>query len=172
MDWRSRRAAEGDAPALALVATATFLETFAGILDGEDIVAHCAAKSSVDVFVDWLGDPASVATIAEHPDGAAPVGYTILTAPDLPVATGPSDIELRRIYALLTTRGTGIGCALMASAIADARAMGKARILLGVFGGNHVAHRFYEREGFAVIGERRFLVGKRWCDDLIYARSI
>lgn len=38
-----RPAAAGDAGALALVAQATFLETFAGVLEGHDVVAHSRA---------------------------------------------------------------------------------------------------------------------------------
>ena len=42
--WAIREAGEADAAALALIGAATFLETFAGILDGEAIVGHCAAQ--------------------------------------------------------------------------------------------------------------------------------
>ncbi|MFD1041416.1 hypothetical protein [Pseudoxanthomonas kaohsiungensis] len=37
-----RRASPGDEAALSLVGQATFLETFAGVLDGAAIVGHCA----------------------------------------------------------------------------------------------------------------------------------
>ena len=172
MDWRLRACGPGDAPALAMVAAATFLETFAGILPGVDMVAHCGRNSSADRFVDWIERPDSVVTIAEHPHGAAPVGYTMLVPPDLPVDTDPDTIELRRIYTLSLTRGTGLGSALMARAIDEARAMGKTRMLLGVLGTNRLARAFYERHGFAAIGERRFRVGDSWADDLIYGRVI
>lgn len=170
--WRLRRAGAGDAPALAMVAAASFLETFAGILKGPDIVAHCARKSSPAQFEAWALDDASALTLAEHPDGAAPVGYTVLTAPDFPIPTTYDDIELRRIYALSITRGTGIGAALMARAIDDARALGRTRLLLGVLGANRRARDFYERQGFALAGERQFLVGESLFDDVIYARDL
>jgi GNAT superfamily N-acetyltransferase len=111
-------------------------------------------------------------TIAEHASGAAPVGYSVLVPPDLPLELEAGDLELRRIYTLGITRGTGLGHALMARAIADARALAASRVLLGVYGGNARARAFYEREGFAVIGERRFLVGATWHDDVLYARSV
>ena len=56
--------------------------------------------------------------------------------------------------------GSGLGAELMERALNDARAMGKRRVLLGVYGGNARARAFYERQGFAVAGERRFLVGE------------
>jgi len=170
--WRLRRARADDAPAVALIAAATFLETFAGILDGADIVSHVGAKSSAAMFASWAEAPDSVVTLAEHETGAAPIGYSLLTSPDFPIHTGPADIELRRIYALSRFHGQGLGPALMEQAVADARARGGKRLLLGVLARNQRARRFYERQGFALAGERRFLVGSSWFDDVIYARDL
>ena len=171
MDWRLRRAGEGDAARLSLVAGATFLEAFAGVLDGADIVAHVARHSGPDAFARYLREGA-VATLAEAEQGGAPLGYTLLTAPDLPVEPRSGDVELKRIYALFPTHGGGLGAALMARAVEDARAAGHRRVLLGVYGGNARAQRFYVKQGFAVIGTRRFLVGATTHDDLIFARDL
>lgn len=170
MCWRLRRAEPADAAALSLVASATFLEAFAGVLRGADIVAHCVANNAPAAFERWAnGD---IVVIAEHDDGDAPIGYTVLTTPDLPVDPQPGDIELKRIYALTATYGSGLGPALMARALTDAAISGKRRILLGVYGGNTRARRFYEREGFALVGERRFRVGDTWHDDVVYGRAV
>ena len=172
MRWSLRRASAADAPVLSLVAGASFLETFAGMLSATDIVAHLAAKSPPAVFAGWADDTASVVTVAEHPDGQAPVGYTVLTTPAEVGDTGPRDLELRRIYTLDLTRGTGLGAALMAQAIEDARGLGADRLLLGVFARNVRACAFYERQGFVVTEARRFKVGATWHDDLVYARPL
>jgi diamine N-acetyltransferase len=171
-DWTLRRAGEGDGPACALVAAATFLEAFAGILDGADILAHLARHSSTAAFDGWMADPASTVTIAEAACGSAPIGYAVLTTPDLPVDVQPGDIELKRIYTLAPWHGRGLGPALMAQAFIDARAQACGRMLLGVYGRNKRAQRFYEKQGFAVIGTRRFLVGSTWHDDLVFARTL
>ncbi|WP_200932514.1 GNAT family N-acetyltransferase [Sphingomonas sp. Leaf412] len=171
MDWRLRRAGAGDAARLSLVAGATFLEAFAGVLDGDDIVAHVARNSSAAAFDRYLSDGAIV-TLAEAATGAAPLGYTLLTDPDLPVAPRDGDIELKRIYSLAPMHGGGMGAALMTRAIDDARAVGRRRMLLGVYGGNARAQRFYLKQGFAVVGERRFRVGATWHDDLVFAREL
>jgi GNAT superfamily N-acetyltransferase len=172
MTWRLRRASPEDAPAVALVAAASFLTTFAGILDGADIVVHVAKNSSTERFAEWAADAASVVTLAEHPVGAAPIGYTLLTTPDLPLDIGEGDIELRRIYTLPAAYGSGLGAALMTRAIDDARTLGRTRLLLGVYGGNARARRFYERQGFAVAGRRQYQVGATLCDDFIYTRPL
>jgi len=142
------------------------------VLPGPDILAHCAANSSAAAFAAWIARDDAHAILAEHPAGAAPVGYALLTPPDFPLAPEPGDRELRRIYALGITRGTGLGAALMADALAAARAGGGRRLLLGVRTANARARAFYERQGFAVAGERRFLVGDTWNDDLVYARAL
>jgi GNAT superfamily N-acetyltransferase len=169
-DWRLKRATAADAAALSLVASACFLETFAGILSGADIVAHCAKANSEEAFRHWSADADGRVVLAEIAQGAAPIGYSVLTIPDLPaVETGPADIELRRIYTLSRAHGTGLGPALMAQALSDARAMGRGRMLLGVYAGNRRARTFYEKQGFAAVGERQYQVGATFCDDVIYA---
>lgn len=171
-DWRLRRASVEDAPAAALVAGASFLSTFAGVLNGADIVAHVAKNSSVETFATWARDAGSIVTLAEHPFGSAPVGYSVLTAPDLPIDTDAGDIELRRIYTLPLAQGSGLGAVLMARAIEDARALGRQRLLLGVLGRNGRARAFYERQGFTVTGTRQYRVGDMMCDDVLYARAL
>lgn len=169
MDWRLRRAEPGDAAALSLVAGATFLEAYSSFMDRDDLLAHLSGKSSPDRFRAWIADTASVVTIAEAPAGRAPLGYTVVTAPDLPVESRDDDVELLRIYTLATSWGLGLGAALLDRAIAEARAAGYGRMLLGTHPDNHRAQRFYQKRGFAVIGRRRFQVGQAVFDDPVYA---
>ena len=49
-----RRASSADDAALAVVGQATFLETFAGVLDGAAIVAHCREAHSAARYRQWL----------------------------------------------------------------------------------------------------------------------
>jgi GNAT superfamily N-acetyltransferase len=113
---------------------------------GADIIAHCTRNSSVHKFAGWAGDHASVVSLATHPEGDAPVGYSVITTTDLPLPPQPGDVELRRIYALSITRGTGLGHRLMAQAINDARALGGKRLLLGVLAAIIVAWFSRQRE--------------------------
>ncbi|MBL7396011.1 hypothetical protein, partial [Escherichia coli] len=83
-----------DIAALSLVASATFLETFAGVLPGAAIVAHCANAYAPERFADYFAS-GSRGWILEAAPGGAPVGFAQLTAPDLPGAV-PGDIELKR----------------------------------------------------------------------------
>jgi ribosomal protein S18 acetylase RimI-like enzyme len=166
--WAIRAAGPEDAPALALVGAATFLETFAGTVDGGAIVRHCARVHSAEAYARQFRDGAS-AFLATTAPGDAPVGYALLGRPDLPGAAD-GDIELKRIYALSRFHGSGLGNALMAAALAAAA--GHRRLALGVYRGNARALAFYARHGFATVGERRFDVGGIAYDDLVLARPL
>ena len=158
----------GDEQALALVGQATFLESFAGVLSGADILAHCAKQHSPEIYRAWLADPRVRTWIAEMEPGQAPVGYLVLAPANLPLADlRDDDLEIKRIYLLHRLQGIGLGKRLMDEAIACATQDGRSRLLLGVYSRNDQAISFYERCGFRAIGERRFLVGETYHDDLI-----
>lgn len=167
-----RRARPGDEDALALVGQATFLETFSGVLDGAAIVAHCRRAHSPAQYAAWLDDPRSAAWIAEAVPGAAPVGYLVLAPAELPSADSDRDVELKRIYLLGRYQGGGTGRRLLEQAVAHARAIGAARLLLGVYAGNDAAQRFYRRQGFAHLADRRFNVGGRDYDDHVMSLAL
>ncbi|MGJ7901868.1 N-acetyltransferase family protein [Lysobacter sp. 1R34A] len=170
---RIRRAGADDAGALALVGAATFLETFAGILHGRDIVEHCRRQHAHAVYADWLGDASAALWLAETEQGAAPVGYAVLTPPKLPLPDlGEHDLELKRIYLLSRFHGGGVGRGLMRQAVAEARTRGARRLLLGVYAGNARALAFYARNGFEQVGERRFQVGGNTYGDAILALGL
>jgi len=168
-----RRCQPGDESALSLVGQATFLETFAGVLSGPDILAHCAKQHASAKYAAWLTDPASAVWLAEIDPGQAPVGYLVLTTPDLPIADISShDAEVKRIYLLHRFQGTGIGARLMATARAHAVAQGFSRLLLGVYSQNAAAIGFYEKLGYRRVGRRSFKVGENYYDDLILALTL
>lgn len=170
--WTVRRARAADAPALALVAGTTFLETYHDVTPVADLVAHVTNKSSAAVFADWIADPASAVFYAGADRTDAPLGYAVLTPPDFPVETGAGDTELRRIYTLAATHGSGLGGALVEAALGEARERGCTRILLGVNPENYRARRFYERAGFSIVGERVFTVGTARFIDPVYALKL
>jgi ribosomal protein S18 acetylase RimI-like enzyme len=163
----------GDEVALSLIGQATFLETFAGILYGQDILLHCARQHASEKYATWLNDPASTLWIAETEPGQAPVGYLVLTTPDLPTADlSPDDIEVKRVYLLHRFHGGGIGSRLMEEARKHAIARGHRRLLLGVYGRNTAAIQFYEKLGYRRVGERSFKVGENIYQDLILGLAL
>src|SRR6202043_2648179 len=105
---------------------ATFLESFAGVIDGASLVAHCHRQHTAEVYAKYLAQPESRAWLAVVEPGQAPVGYSLLTAPELPLSDlTAEDIELKRIYLLSRFQRGGCGKMLLDGAIGEARAMGK-----------------------------------------------
>jgi ribosomal protein S18 acetylase RimI-like enzyme len=170
--FRLRRCVPGDEARLQLVGGASFLEAFADVLNGDDILAHFHKNHSIESYTKYLALPNARVTVAELPPGDAPVGYIVCCEPDLPVALTDEDYELRRIYLLHRFQGRGIGRALMDQAIGHAAELGRKRLLLGVYGKNIGALRFYEKAGFTQIGERFFTVGATTHHDFVLARTI
>lgn len=186
---RLRRATVKDAPALALVGAATFLEAFTWMLPGADIIAHCEKNHTPEAYRAALAQPSTRITLAETVASAAPVGYAMLVEPELPsFDIQPGDIELKRIYLLSRFRSRrtapvldsaghllaelSAGQALMNAAIAEAQSMGCRRLLLGTNADNQRAIGFYRRNNFADAGTRTFQVGSQCCCDLIMARQL
>lgn len=167
-----RRAQPGDEGALALVGAATFLESYAGVVDGQGIIRHCEERHTAQAYGAALDDPEQALWLACVEPGAAPVGYLHLAPPSLPVDTGPGDIEIKRIYVLARMHGTGLGRQLMETAIEYARMSGKQNLLLGVYKGNAKALAFYGRAGFEALGERSFDVGGSVYCDWVMGRAV
>jgi ribosomal protein S18 acetylase RimI-like enzyme len=167
-----REAGAADAGLLSLVASATFLDWFGDSIPGDDILAHCSTVLSPAAFAAALAKPSTRAWLAEIAGTGAPVGYALICDPELPIATAPGDLELKRIYLLSRRHGSGAARAMMDAAIAAARAAGAKRLLIGVYDQNWRAHAFYEKCGFTVVGERNFTVGSASYHDLIFARDL
>jgi GNAT superfamily N-acetyltransferase len=168
-----RACVAGDGALLSLVGQASFLEAFAGVLPGADILQHCQVQHAASKYEQWLADGVSRVWLAEALPGMAPVAYLVLTTPDLPLTDiTAQDLEVKRVYALHRYQGCGLGRRLMETAAAEARSRGALRLLVGVYGGNADAIAFYRRLGYVQVGTRTFQVGANRYNDLILALDL
>lgn len=169
---RWRRAVAGDAQALSILGGATFLASFAHDHPGDALLAHVRSAHSESFYQAVIADPSQLLLIGETPLGA-PVGYAMLTPPDLPVdCDGRHDVEVKRFYLLGGWQGGGHADMLMDLLAAESRSRGARRMLLAVYPQNERARRFYARHGFEEIGETVFMVGETPFRDLVYARNL
>lgn len=172
MDWHVREATAKDVNRLALVGAATFLETFAGLLDGSAIVTHCQEEHSAATYMRYLESGGAI-WLVETVEGAAPIGFALLAASTLPGSNPDgTDLELKRIYSLSRFHGTGVGGALMRLAVEHATERRARRLLLGVYAGNCRAIAFYRKQRFEPIARRLFRVGPREYDDIVFAKLL
>lgn len=168
-----RRCGVDHALALATVGSATFLESFAGTLEGSSILLHCQRQHSVETYLKYLAQPETQAWLAVVQPGDAPIGYAMLTAPDLPLDDiTDKDVELKRIYVFSRFQRSGTGKRLFEQALASAKEAGKTRLLLGVHADNARALAFYRKNGFVQVGVRTFQIGTSIYDDLVLGCTV
>jgi ribosomal protein S18 acetylase RimI-like enzyme len=167
--WRN--ADVRDAEALSYLGAATFLASFAFDHPGGPMMEHLRQEHSTAYYAAALHDPATDIVLGETPLGA-PVGYAMVTLPAHPTLQQPGDIELKRIYMLGPWQGNGNGKDQLDLVFAVANKQGAKRLLLSAYEQNVRAVAFYERAGFAAIGETVFMVGKVPFRDLVYARNM
>ncbi|KJC63708.1 GNAT family N-acetyltransferase [Agreia bicolorata] len=171
-----RRAVASDSGTLAAVAAVTFPLACPPHTTDEAKAAFIATHLSRSSFDSYLADPARDILIAEL-EGEA-VGYTMLvfaepSDPDVASAlTVTPSIELSKFYVLAGHHGQGIAAELMAETIAASQQRGAAAVWLGVNEENARANRFYEKNGFAKVGTKRFLVGENYEDDYVRERVL
>jgi diamine N-acetyltransferase len=171
-DIQLRPCAAGDAEALVLIGSATFLETYADVLPGAHIMAHCSKAHSLAQYSAWLADPAYQMWLAELQPNGSPVGFMVVGPPDLPMETTDSDLEIKRIYLLSKFQGQGAGRRMIEAAAAYGAGRTAVRLLLGVYTKNHPAIAFYQRASFGIVGSRTFNVGGHDYDDHIMGRPL
>ena len=165
-----RQCTANDAEALALVGAATFLETFAGVLDGQAVIAHCGAAHDPDRYRQLLQLGCRI-WIAEVEPDRAPVGYAVVGPSMLP-SHRPGEHHIKRNKEQQRRHGSGVGAALMDAAIDYARADGQERLIVGVYIGNARAQAFYQARGFEQISQRTFSVGPKTYEDYVYAKPL
>lgn len=171
-----RRATVQDAAPLHEVAAATFRlacpphTTQASI---DDFVARNLSETS---FAGYLTDRNRTLFLAT--EEGIPVGYTMVIfgePTDVDVAAAITirpTAELSKIYVREGHHGAGLAGQLAAASIGAAEERGARGIWLGVNQENVRANRFYEKQGFALVGTKKFLVGERYEDDFVRERPI
>ena len=137
----------------------------------ENIDQFCTAKLSPESFEAYLADPRILILLADH--GEELLGYVMSVSgePDDPViakaVSARPTVEISKIYVRVGAHGSGIAQQLMSVAVENARAEGAQSVWLGVNQQNERANTFYDRNGFVLVGERRFQVGDSLEEDFV-----
>lgn len=166
------RAAEpADASYLAELAARTFITTFAADNNPADIDAYVAKAFSKDTMLQELEDSQSIFLLAVA-DGTN-IGYAKIRKGEPPdCVDGPKPIELERLYVDASKQSGGVGAALMQAVFEYARGEGYETVWLGAWEKNPDARRFYERQGFAAVGSKYFMVGNDRQNDVVMCRIL
>jgi ribosomal protein S18 acetylase RimI-like enzyme len=166
-----RPATEADAALLAEMGARTFRDSYAHLNRPQDIEKYVAANFSLAQLGKELRDPAATFLLAT--EAGTDVGYIKLRDGGKPDSvSGPTPVELERIYVERQTIGKGYGSALMAACLEAAQQAGFKTVWLGVWEKNQRAIRFYKKWGFLVVGTQTFVLGDAVQSDYVMARSV
>jgi diamine N-acetyltransferase len=176
---RVRAATSDDADALAELAALTFPLACPPGSSPEAIAEHVADQLSPERFRSWAASAAHALLLVEASVPAArPLGYALLVlgAPqdaDVARAVGHDEVvELSKIYVHPDAQGSGVSSTLMRAALDAAAVLAPGRtVWLGTNGLNARAQAFYRKHGFAVVGDRTYVVGGERHSDVVMVRT-
>ena len=171
-----KRATPADGEAVAKVAAATFALACPPGTTEENIRLFIATNLSPEVFAHYLSSPDHRIWLAVS-DGE-PVGYALSIHQDpqdesiSAVITSSPTVELSKIYVAEGQHGAGVAGSLLAEVVQEAAIWGAQSVWLGVNQENVRARRFYEKNGFAVRGTRKFQVGNNREEDFVLEKIL
>jgi len=160
-----------DYETLANIAARTFPLACPPHTTDRDKADFIAKHLDEECFQRYLSDPSRRLFIAMLDGEDAGYAMLVLGEPADPdvvsVVTARPTVELSKLYVLPEFHGEGVASRLLMVVIDAAVESGATSLWLGVNQENQRAKRFYDKHGFAVVGNRRFLVGERYEDDFV-----
>lgn len=168
-----RQATFDDAKLLTDLAYTTFWDAFAHHPKNapEDLNHYMRQAFTLDQTTAELADERNTFLVAEI-DGE-PAGYAKVTLDSTEEGiTGTRPIELNRLYAHQRFLGQGVGPALMDACLDLGRGENCDVMWLGVWEYNPRAQKFYEKNGFQVVGRHVFMLGSDAQIDLLMQRGL
>ena len=168
-----RPATPEDAKVLTDLAYTTFWDAFAHHPKNapDDLNHYMRQAFNLEQIAAELTDEKSIFLIAELE--GEPAGYAKIIVDNIePGITAERPVELNRLYSHQQFLGKGIGQALMDACFERAKEDGRDVMWLGVWEFNPRAQRFYEKNGFRVVGSHVFLLGEDPQTDLLMQRDL
>jgi diamine N-acetyltransferase len=167
-----RAPTEDEVEALATLSRETFREAFAHLYSAENLALFEAAVYAPEVIAAEMASPHRRYLVAH--DGGQMVGYCkIGFDKSLDYAAGDQKIvELKQLYVFASHHGSGVAQQLTDWAISEARAAQADGLLLSVYSDNPRGQRFYQKYGFAHVGDTYFMVGNHRDDEFLYLKPL
>jgi len=162
-----RIATAADAATLAALSLKTFVDTFAPHNTVADMDAYTSIAFGEEKQRREL-ETEGVITLLGEEDGETIAYSQLRHTPGAP----HGDVEIARFYVDQPHHGRGIAQILMDAVEDNARALGGARIWLGVWEHNLRAIAFYRKRGFVQCGAQPFLLGSDLQTDWVMNRTL
>jgi len=170
-DFHLRRAAAHDVPAYGAFLRRTFAATYGAHHAPERMARHVAEHFADERLGAEVQDPAR--TLLLLGSGSSLAGFAMLRAWDAPPEVAAANpVEVERFYVGHEWHGQGLAAPLMTAALDAARTAGHDVAWLGVWERNARAIRFYEKQGFGIVGRHVYVFDGVPEDDHLMARAL
>lgn len=136
-----------------------------------DLADYMQKAFSSEQVAAELADPNSIFLIAEIEGETAGYARLIMNSTEHGISAD-KPIELNRMYSHQKFLGKGVGQTLIDACFERAETEGADVIWLGVWEYNPRAERFYEKNGFRVVGKHTFQLGSDPQTDLLMQRDL
>lgn len=168
-----RQAAVEDAKLLADLAYTTFWDAFAHHPKNapDDLNHYMRQAFSLEQINAELADAKNIFLIAEYEGEAAGYAKIVIDVIE-PGIIAERPVELSRLYSHQKYLGQGVGQTLMDACFERAKKENRDVMWLGVWEYNPRAQRFYEKNGFRVVGKHTFLLGSDPQTDLLMQKEL
>lgn len=151
MDYIIRKAVMDDACALAKILSESWACAYKHIVPPVELARQCDLFNNSDRFRAMLQAPRGEFYIAL--DGDVPCGeFMFCKSRDEDL---PDYAEIVSIYSIEPYWGSGLGCAMMKTALSKITDFNFSNVLLWVFEENARARNFYEKFGFVADGAKK-----------------
>ena len=166
-----RDAAPGDAEALSIVGTDSFLAAYGDSSDPHAAAEHIEAEFAPESIAAEMAKPECIYMIALI--GESATGLLKLRSNSIPEQLeGRNVLELQQLYVHSDYQGYGIGRALIDAAVRHARTKRYEAIWLQAWSKADWALAFYKRNLFRRVGEIPFFLGQQEYRDWLLLREL
>lgn len=166
-----RYAKPSDAKRLAVLAEETFRDTFGKMNTVEDMDFHCRTSYGELIQAAEISNAELVTLVGEEGDNL--IAFAQLRWPEAPrCVSAKTPGEIQRLYVVKSWHGKGIAQDLMAACLEEMKNRGSDVVWLGVWERNPRAIAFYQKFGFAEVGDHIFSLGADSQRDIILIRPV
>jgi ribosomal protein S18 acetylase RimI-like enzyme len=153
-----KRASVNEVELLRELSITTFTNTYAAYNTPENMQMYIEKYFNTETLLSELNSQENFFFFAMLDD--VPAGYIKLrTVHEQPALGDKKSIELERIYVVTQFQRTGLGYKLLQHGIEFAHSEGFDVLWLGVWNRNEKAIKFYEKCGFEIFSEHKFILG-------------
>jgi diamine N-acetyltransferase len=165
----TRFATAADAAPLRQLSEDSFRAAYTWFNTEEDMTYYVQTSFSLEKIQAELADPALKFLLAV--DEEEIVGYVKLSFHTALETNAKNPAEIARLYTRVDLIGKGIGKLLVQEAARFAAANNFDGLCLSVWQQNPKGVKFYQREGFEIVGTTTFLLGKDVQDDFVMLKK-